>query len=160
MNGIEHLPDHSRIWIYQSSAPLKEEHQQIIRDTLHEFTQQWQTHGKDLVAGADVLHGQFAVIAIDETHTGASGCSIDKSMHLILALEKKLGIELTDRKRIAYRPEASILTAPMHEFWALRKAGRVTGDTLVFDNLIKTLGELRNRWEIPFSESWHQTMWN
>lgn len=160
MNGINHLPDHSRIWIYQSSAPLSADHQETIRTSLKSFTDQWQAHGKTLTAASDILHNHFAVIAIDEQAQEATGCSIDKSMHLVLGLESTLGIELTNRKRIAYRSDGVITTSPMHEFWALRKAGRITGQTPVFDNLIKTLGELKTKWEIPFEESWHQTMWN
>lgn len=160
MNGLNHLPDSSRVWIYQASAPLAPAAQQRIHHALQQFVQGWDAHGTSLSAGFDILHDQFIVLAVDEAKQNATGCSIDKSVHLMLELEKELKISLTDRKAVAYREENSIATTPMHEFWALRKAGRVTGSTVVFDNLVKTLGELKTEWEKPFEQSWHQTLWN
>ena len=160
MNGLNHLPDSARVWIYQASAPLSDDHRTSIRAAIESFIAQWAAHGAALTAGFDILHDRFVVIAVDESQQAATGCSIDKSVQVMLDLEQQLGLTFTDRKTIAYLQDNQITTAPMHEFWALRKAGRVTADTLVFDNLVKTLGELQDQWQKPFSESWHQTMWN
>lgn len=160
MNGLNHLPDSARVWIYQASASLTEHHSAAIRTSLEPFIAQWAAHGAALAAGFEIMHDRFVVIAVDEDQQAATGCSIDKSVHLMLGLEQQLGLTFTDRKAIAYLQENQITTAPMHEFWALRKAGRVSADTIVFDNLVKTLGELKGEWQKPFSESWHQTMWN
>ena len=160
MTGLNHLPDTARIWIYQASVELSEPQQQAIRAELESFIAQWAAHGTDLTAGFDILHDRFVVIAVDESQHAATGCSIDKSVHLMLGLEQKLNVCFTDRKAIAYVVQSRITTSPMHEFWALRKAGRITADTVVFDNLVKTLGEFKREWQKPFGQSWHQTMWN
>lgn len=160
MNDLNKLPGHARVWIYQANRTLLESDQKAIREKLDPFIAAWQAHGANLSAGYEILHDRFVVLAVDEQRQPATGCSIDQSVHLILALEKELDLSLTDRKLIAYRESGEIRVEPMHQFWALRKAERVTGETSVFDNLVKTLDEFSTGWEKPFRESWHQTMWH
>jgi hypothetical protein len=49
--------------------------------------------------------------------------------------------------------------SPIHDFWARRKANVVHDETLVFNTLAATLGELRSKALLPFAESWHAEMW-
>jgi hypothetical protein len=42
------------------------------------------------------------------------------------------------------------------EFRRLAQAGEVSEDTVVFDNTVATVGDLRaGRWEKPFRDAWH-----
>jgi hypothetical protein len=47
------------------------------------FCIQWTAHGANLKAYGEVRHHRFIVMIVDETAAGASGCSIDKSIHFI-----------------------------------------------------------------------------
>ena len=112
-----------------------------------------------MMAQIDVLYDRFLIIVLDESAANASGCGIDKSVRFIKDLGENLNLDLFQRTVVYFREQASIRSNPIHEFWAMKKAGLIDGDTVLFDNTIQTLGDLRNRWEIPFMASWHQEMW-
>ena len=44
------------------------------------------------------------------------------------------------------------------EFVNLHQAGKIKADTIVFNNLVQTLAEMKSKWAIQLSQSWHQRM--
>ena len=144
-----------RIWIYQSSRELTAEEAIFILKRLEEFTGGWKAHGKQLAARAEVRHNRFVVIFLNEQVAAATGCSIDKSVHLLKSIEQELRIDLFDRMRIAYRKGDTIVDASRKEFEKAIEAGEVNENTIVFDNTVQTSQELESRWEVPAKESWH-----
>jgi len=74
----------------------------------------------------------------------------------IRALESELHVALVDHGPVVFREGAAIRRVPRDEFAELAREGRVTPDTVVFDNTISRLAALREgRWELPASASWH-----
>src|SRR5690606_2752267 len=144
-----------RIWIYQSSRELSAQEATLILKRLEEFTEGWKAHGKQLAARAEIRHNRFVIIFLNEQVAAATGCSIDKSVHLLKAIEQELGIDLFDRMRIAYRKGDSIVDVSRAGFEQAIEAGEVDENTIVFDNTVQTSGELDTRWEVPAKESWH-----
>ncbi|MEZ4956316.1 MAG: hypothetical protein R2825_22350 [Saprospiraceae bacterium] len=53
-----------------------------------------------------------------------------------------------------------VKTATSEEFAMLYKMGEINDETLVFDNLVKTKGELEEKWLKPLNESWHKRFVN
>jgi len=149
------ISENSRIWIYQSDRAFSPTEEQAVRQQLNEFTGQWKAHGQELLTEGTVLYGRFIVIAVDEQQAEASGCSIDSSTRLIKNLEKELGVDLFNRFNMAYRSGDEVISCSREEFEQLISEGKITEDTIVFNNLIQTAGELKTSWEIPFKESWH-----
>jgi len=82
-NKFETFPATSRVWIYQSKTAFSETDVTEIRGHIAAFTQQWASHNRALQATGDVLHGRFIVLMVDESQAGASGCSIDSSVHFV-----------------------------------------------------------------------------
>lgn len=156
---LEQLSDEARVWIYQADRDLSEEEVRKINERLSAFTAGWQAHGKPLHAAADVLMNRWVVIAADEEVHAASGCSIDASVAEMRALSSELGIDFFNRTLVGWMEEEELRVAPMHDFWARRKALLINDETTVFHNLAATLGELRAKTFIPFKESWHAEMW-
>ncbi len=74
---FEQMPDHARVWVYQSVKPLDAPTQAALTEALEQFTRGWDSHGIPLWASFRLLHGHFIVLAVDETAKDASGCSID-----------------------------------------------------------------------------------
>ncbi len=154
--SLNELPDHSRIWIYQAPRPLTTEEREVISAELENFTSDWQAHGKDLFAGYGIFHRRFVVLAVDETVQPATGCSVDDSVALIRRLQESLNIDLMDRMQIAFRSENDlVVSVPIAEFKKMVAEGDIEEDTHVFNNLVGSLGEFRNNWEVPAIESWH-----
>lgn len=159
MNYFDNLPDSSRIWIYNTAGTFTEQEIDLIRRRGAEFLKDWTSHGAAMMAQMDVLHNRFVVLALDESAANASGCGIDKSVHFIKSIGAEINKDLFQRTTVFYKDSGEIKSSPIHEFWAMKKAEIIKDDTIVFDNTIQTLGELRNNWEIPFAKSWHQEMW-
>ena len=150
------LPPTTRIWIYQSSRPFNDDEIPRLKGNLQQFAQSWISHNRQLRAHADVLHNQFLILMVDESMAGASGCSIDKSVHFMQQLGQQYNTDLFDRMIFAWKDDTGVKTASSIEFAELYKKGEINDQTLVFDNLVKTKGELEEKWLKPLNESWHK----
>jgi len=148
----------SRVWIYQSDRELNDMETRQIQTALNNFTTSWTAHNNALKARAEVRYNRFLILIVDEGQAGASGCSIDKSVHFMQHLEQEFNINLFDRFNLAYREGDSILSAPRHEFEELIKQRGINQQTIVFNNLVQNLAELESKWEVPFKDSWHQQL--
>ncbi len=148
--------ENSKVWIYQSDRELDAVKVGQITQILDDFTTGWTAHNNQLKATAEIRYNRFIILMVDETQAGASGCSIDKSVNLMKALEKEFGINLFDRFNIAYRDGEAIKSVGRFEFEDLIKQGKVDTDTVVFNNLVPDLKSLATKWEVPFKNSWHQ----
>lgn len=149
------LPDHARVWIYPSSRPFTLEEKQAISEKLSQFLNQWATHGTPLKTGFDLPYDHFIVIGLDEEVQGASGCSIDASVHLIQQLEVQFDLVLLDKMNVCYREKNTIHYTPLKEFRKLAKTPKVTLETIVFNNLVVDKAEYNSLWEVPAFDSWH-----
>src|ERR1700752_565917 len=110
---FEKLPDHSRIWIYQATRPFNSRELSIISDELSAFTNSWAAHGIPLNAGFDIRFNQFVILAADEHVQQASGCSIDDSVRKVKELKETIGVDLFDRKQIAFLKGSEVITIHM-----------------------------------------------
>lgn len=149
------ISEDSRVWVYQSDRPFTNEEEQAIQKILNDFIREWQAHGHALAALTEIYYHQFIVLSVNEQIAGATGCSIDKSVHLMKELESKFNINLFDRFRMAYRSGEEVINCSREEFEERIKKGIIDGQTLVFNNLITRRKELKTSWNIPLAESWH-----
>jgi hypothetical protein len=155
--SFETLNDDARIWIFQSTNYLEFEKVERISARLMNFLNDWQAHGKDLMASFTIIHDRFIVVALDEASYQATGCSIDKLTHFIQALENELAISLLDRTQIAFRDENQMIEIiHMMDFRAALESGEIDEDTIVFNNLIENKGQLKRQWETVLANSWHK----
>ena len=148
----------SRVWIYQSDKQLNDTDVIKLQIMLDNFTTGWTAHNNQLKAKAEVRYNRFLILIVDENQAGASGCSIDKSVHFIKQLETEHHINLLDRFNLAYRSGSEVLSAQRNGFEELIKSGNINNDTIVFNNLVQNLKELQTKWEVPFKESWHKQL--
>ncbi|MFD2968072.1 ABC transporter ATPase [Sphingobacterium bambusae] len=146
-----------RVWIYQSNRFLQDEEIARIEDVLSEFVEQWTAHGNQLAGSFSIRYGLFLMLMVDEEKAMVTGCSIDKSVHLLKKIEQELGISLFDRMQIAFRDPNSgnINIVGRDTFSSLVKDGLVHADTIVFNNMLTLVNELDEKWEVPLKDSWH-----
>lgn len=154
------MNENARVWLYQANRFLSNDEVNTIESKGRVFVDSWNSHGALMDASIEVRYNRVIVVAADEEQAKASGCGIDKSVRFIQELGSQLGIDFFQRTQVLYKTnETEIADKPIHEFWAMRKAGIITESTIVIDNTIKTVGDLKTVWEIPFNESWHNEMW-
>jgi len=144
-----------RIWIYQADRELTEGEKKHILNKLSGFTSQWKAHGKALAAKAEIRYDRFIILMVDDGVAPPTGCSIDKSVHLLKEIETETGLSFFDRMQVAYRDAEGIKAVSRAEFEQLIAAGEVTDRTLVFNNLIASYPDLETAWEVPLKDSWH-----
>ncbi len=151
---FENLPVSSKLWVYQSVKPFSIEIKKSIADKTESFLSQWDAHGKALQASYKTIHDHFLVIAVNESFNQASGCSIDKSVHLIQDIEKTCDLNLFDRLHQGILINGNIEFKTLGQIKNDIEKGIFNLDTTVFNNMINTVEELENLWQIPASKSW------
>lgn len=159
MKRIDELSGESRIWIYQCERVLNSDEEAFLSTQLSSFIDAWSSHGAKMDATAEVFHHRFLVIGADENQATASGCGIDKSVNFVKSIGQTLHLDFFKRTQIVYWEDNELVDAELNLFWARRKAGLIQDSTIVFDNTIRKVSELKNKWKVPFSESWHAEMW-
>ena len=153
---LESLPDSARVWIYQSSRPFTENDITVLRSQINGFVGEWTAHSQQLTAAGDVLFEHFIVLAVDEQQAGASGCSIDKSVYFIKSLENQYQTALFERMNFAYLDDGEVRVVPSSEFSKRYTEGGLSDDSLVFDNLVQSIGDMKKGWVKPLANSWHK----
>ena len=152
---FEALPDESRVWIYQSNRSFTDAEITEIKEGLAQFLTQWTAHGSQLNAGFTIRYKRVIVIALDQSHTGASGCSIDASVHFIQEIERNYDVVLLDRMNVSYKQGEYIAYKTLQDFKKMAKDRAISKNTIVFNNLVTNKLEFTEHWEVPASESWH-----
>ena len=150
------LPDHARVWIYQSTRPFTEMEMVVLTSQINGFVGEWTAHRKTLLAAGGVYHNQFIVFSVDESLNEASGCSIDASVYFMKDIEKQYGIQLFERMNFAYLAGETVKTVSSTGFSQLYTEGVINDETLVFDNLVNTIGAFKTSWLKPLKTSWHR----
>ncbi len=152
---FEDLPDESKVWIYQSNRKFSDDEILEIERDLKSFVESWNAHGTSLEASFETRYSRFIILAVNQEVQSASGCSIDSSVAFIQQLEKKYSVELLDKMNVTFKNGEHIAHKPLNEFKKMAKEKAVSGNTIVFNNLVNTLGEYVEYWEVPANESWH-----
>ena len=152
--------ENSRVWIYQSDRKLTDTEVQQVLQHLNDFTTQWTAHNNQLKAKGEVRYNRFLILIVDESQAGASGCSIDKSVHFMKQIEQAFNINLFDRFNLAYREGDAVQSLPRNGFEEKLKSGEINAETIVFNNLVPTLKELQTKWEVPLKDSWHMQLFS
>ena len=150
------MPDHARVWIYQSTRPFTETEVVVLTSQINGFVGEWTAHRKTLLAAAAVFYNQFIVLSVDESLNEASGCSIDASVYFIKDIENQYNVQLFERMNFAYLEGDVVKTVSSNEFSRLYTEGDVTDETLVFDNLVNTVGAFKTAWLKSLKSSWHR----
>ena len=144
--SISNLSPTSKIWIYKSNRELTSAEQAFIREELDIFIPQWASHGNQLFGGAEILENWFVVIAVDETQSMASGCSIDTSVQFMKAVGKELNLDFFDRMHVLIENGSEKEQIHFSEI----------GDhpnSKIYNPLITNLVDFTASWLIPVKES-------
>ncbi|WP_430897238.1 MULTISPECIES: hypothetical protein [unclassified Paraflavitalea] len=147
----------SRVWIYQSSRLFTLQEALAIEDQINQFVASWKTHGAQVKAYGNLLFGQFIVLIADETQATVSGCSTDSSVRFIKEIERQFNVTMFDRQMLAFLINDRVQVLPLSQVGPALELGKLTSDTLYFNNLVLTKQALIDSWIVPISQSWLST---
>jgi predicted HTH domain antitoxin len=152
---FEDLPEDARIWIYQCNRKFSDAEFSEIEIGLRAFLDGWAAHGTSLESSFQLKYNRFIIIAVNQEVQAATGCSIDASVEFIQSLEQKYAVELLDKMNVTFKLGEHIAHKPLLDFKKMVKDKAVTENTIVFNNLINTIQEYNESWEVPAIDSWH-----
>lgn len=152
---FENLPEDSKIWIYQSNRKFSDEEFLEIETDLKSFLENWSAHGTGLESSYQLKYSRFIILAVNQEVQAATGCSIDSSVAFIQGLEQKYKVDLLDKMNVTFKNGEFIAHKSLIDFKKMAKDKAVTENTIVFNNLVNTIEELNESWEVPAGDSWH-----
>ena len=91
---------------------------------------------------------------VDESNAGASGCSIDSSVHFIRQLGEAFNTDFFDRQLFSYIEKEQVETLDRIGLKEAYKEGRISDDTRFFDTLVQNMGDFQKQWLKPLGQSW------
>ena len=151
---METLAPDSKIWIYQADRNLSEAEVNRLEHELAGFCSSWTAHNHQLKAHYSIQYQRFIVLMVDETHTDASGCSIDKSVAFLKMVSDQFQISLFDRMYMAYLKNNTVHTLHLSEVETALNNGHIDGNTLFFNTTLQRLAELENNFLVPLQTHW------
>mgnify|MGYP001180052836 FL=1 len=155
---FDKISDDSRIWIFQSNQLISNIDIESLEKKIDAFLSSWTSHGDQLMVASKIKYNLFIIIALDQSCSTASGCSIDKLVSFIKNIENEYQISLLDRLDISFRDKNKISVLRLDDFKRKILEKKINNDTIVFNNLINLKSDLTNNWEIPLNRSWHQKL--
>ena len=158
--SFDKLPLNSRVWVYSSNRKFIQKEIISIRKDLENFLSNWTSHNQNLETGFELRYDRFIIIAVNQEINNASGCSIDNCVRFIKKLENKYEVDLLDKMNVFYKQDKHLYHKKLNEFISMYKNNSVSLNTVVFNNLVNTVGEYKLKWEVPVKESWHNRFMN
>ena len=156
--NFDKISDESRIWIFQSNRLISDLDIESLEKQIEVFLSSWTSHGNQLMVASKIKYNLFIIIALDQSCSTASGCSIDKLVSFIKNIENEYQISLLDRLDISFRYKNKISVLRLDAFKRKILEKKINNDTIVFNNLINLKSDLTDNWEIPLNRSWHQKL--
>lgn len=155
--GLDELPGSARIWIFGAGRQLRSAEAVALLASVDGFLAEWRAHGVPLRSARDWRYGRFLVVGVDPGTAPPTGCSVDALVGVLKQLEQEMGVRFLGNEAVWYRDaQGDVQSAPRAEFRSLAREGRVTPDSVVFDNSVTELAELRDgQWEGPARDRWH-----
>ncbi len=150
------LPQNARVWIYQSNEEFSTDEITQISAKIETFITSWQRHGEDLKASYQIKYNHFIMLGVDESLNDVSGCSIDSSVHFIKQLEQEFGVDLMNKMNTAFKIGDNINVVSLTQFQEFVKQGKITSNTIVFNNMVQSKSDFDIKWEVPANQSWHK----
>jgi hypothetical protein len=148
----------SKVWIYQSNRRFSNHETNSIQQILDGFTQQWKAHGHQLKAKGEIFHNHFIVLTVDEDTAQTTGCSVDASVRIMKEIEQQFDVDLFNRFNMAYINDGEVNVANKEDFETLITAKQINAETIVFNNLVQTLAEFEQKWQVAIKDSWHNNI--
>ena len=144
----------SRIWIYQSKHKLSPSEKEFINSETMAFINRWAAHNVKLDARFEIKNDRFIILSVNEQEVLASGCSIDDSVRFMQDLDRKYNLSLFDRLQMAYLDaNGEVQVCSFNEIDKHYETGKITDETIVFDNTIQDSDQLSGSWKVPFAQS-------
>jgi len=143
---FEQLPENSKVWVYQADRELNSSEESFLLENLKIFIQDWAAHGSQLYGDVAIKDKRFVILAVDESKTGVSGCSIDTSVRKIKDLGAEIKVDFFNRMNLYLQKENEFKQVHISEV-------KDFPEWKVYNPMVTNLKELRENWLLPVTQS-------
>ena len=155
MTVLPEISSDAKVWLYGFHEPLSSKDLDTVQKAYESFLTSWKSHGATLKGGFELLNDRFALLAL-EADQSASGCAIDASVGVLKALKQDHGLDALGSARVFFEVDGSLRCCERIAFSKMCKEGQVSEDTVVYNLLHQTLGDVRQKGiKTTFAQSWH-----
>jgi len=151
---FDNMKDSSRLWVYQSSRFLNNDEAEWLTQALSTFLDGWKAHGQPLLCSFRIEKNLFIVVAVDEAACGASGCSIDASVHALQSMQQTLGVDFFSRDTLAFSGDNGPELVKLTDLKKRVNEGEIHADKLMYNTLIGRKSELDSKWIVAAKDTW------
>lgn len=148
------LSENSSVWIYLPDRELSNSEKDYIAQKLEDFCNDWTAHNNSLKASYSFFYGHVIVLAVDNGHHHASGCSIDKSVKVMKELESALTVGFFNRLLIPVVKNNRLATHTPASVKEAIARGEVLETDPILDLSITTLKQFQQNPTQVISNSW------
>ena len=124
-----------------------------LRGIMDEFVGGWKAHGAQLAAAYRIIANQFLIIAVDESQQQATGCSIDKSVHLLQEFGAKHHLDFFNRMLVHVMNSGTFISYSTSELKKAIAEGKIGPKTQIMNTTAATLQE-SGMGTLDLAESW------
>jgi hypothetical protein len=143
----------SRMWFYGLKTPMNGAQTAELKGIMDEFVGGWKAHGAQLAAAYRIIADQFLIIAVDESPQQATGCSIDKSVHLLQEFGAKHHLDFFNRMLVHVMDNGTFTSYSTSELNAAIAEGKIGPKTQIMNTTAATLQE-SGMGTLDLADSW------
>lgn len=143
----------SRMWFYGLKTPMSAAQTEELRGIMDEFVGGWKAHGAQLAAAYRIIADQFLIIAVDESQQQATGCSIDKSVHLLQEFGAKHHLDFFNRMLVHVMEDGTFTSYSTSELKTAIAEGKIGPKTQIMNTTAATLQE-SGMGTLDLADSW------
>jgi len=112
-----------------------------LKGIMDEFVGGWKAHGARLAASYRLIADQFLIVAVDESQQQATGCSIDKSVHLLQEFGAKHHLDFFNRMLVHVMENGIFTSYSTSELKVAIAEGKIGPKTQIMNTTAATLKE-------------------
>jgi len=143
----------SRMWFYGLKTPMNAAQAAELKGIMDDFVGGWKAHGAQLAAAYRLIANQFLIIAVDETQQQATGCSIDKSVHLLQEFGENHDLDFFNRMLVHVMENGTFTSYSTAELKAGIAEGKIGPNTQIMNTTAATLKE-SGMGTLDLADSW------
>jgi hypothetical protein len=155
---LQGFSDTSKVWIYMADRAFTDSESTEIKVKLADFSSQWTSHGKPVYGKAMLIENRFILFVADESKSGVSGCSIDKTVAVVRDITNTYQVNLMDRSLVAIQQAGAATVMTIAELQQGVEEKKYGDDLMVYNTLLTNKAELVSHWLIPYKNSKFETM--
>jgi hypothetical protein len=152
--SFQNLSDQAQIWIYQADRQLTAAEADTVLRQAKLFLETWTSHGRPFTASAEIRHGYFLILGIEQADFELSCCTTDSAIQFLSNIQALMGINFLDRQKLLLQAGNQYISTSVREVKEQLKRGMLPSNAHIFNNTIIQKKDLATSWLVPIQQSW------